>query len=154
MKMEIALLAGAESKKFLLDLTKLVERMEKAASGKKAAAKPEAEEEEESIDGVSEEVEEALDEDVPSEDLESFDDVETADEDEVEEAPPKKAKKTEAKAVHAAALAKMGVLNKKKAGTGKAAILAVLKKFKASKVDDIKESDRAKVIAAINALKV
>lgn len=47
MKLELAIMAGAESKAWLADLTKLVERMEKLAGGKPAKAAAPAEEEEE-----------------------------------------------------------------------------------------------------------
>ncbi len=164
MKLELAILAGDESKKFLVDLTKQIDRLEKL-SGKKAKASEETEEEEEVETEEETEVEDDDDdfsEKAPAKKgkTEDFDDeeVEESADEEEEEAPeekPKrgrKPKKLTSDDVNAAC--KDNVHAQIERGTGskeaRSNVVALLKKkFKVSSVSDLEEDQYADVIKAL-----
>lgn len=165
MKLELGIMAGAESKVWLADLTKIVERMERAADMlAKTDTALEADEREDDAEGLPE-VEAEDDEDfAPKKKSASkkaaaaaFDDEDDADapdvdaEEEETEAPVKKAKvkaPTE-KDVNQACKAYATALNAK----GKKGVAAtkalLLKKFGSESISEIDEDKYAAVIAAL-----
>ncbi len=167
MSLEIKILAGAESKQFLVNLEKLVKRMEAVdtsatteAEETETEAETEAEETETSFDGAEEEAEETEAEETESE---SFD--APAEEEEEEEAPKKSAKATKApKAkkvttddVNDAAKAAVTRIIGKRGVTGKDArgvVLACLKKnFKTETISKLDDEQLAKAVTVLAALK-
>lgn len=165
MKLEVAMLVGAESKQFLVDLTKLVDRMEALTKGAPAkAAKPAAAVEDED-DAAAVEADE--DEDFAPKKSKgkkaaaaAFDDEEEeAGEAEAEEEEedfttpaPKakaKAKKLTVDDVNDACKARAARTGGKE---GRAEVLALLKKhFKTSSVSDVKAEDYEKLIKIMKA---
>ncbi len=165
MSLEIKILAGAESKQFLVNLEKLVKRMEAVATSAtteaeetETEAETEAEETETSFDGAEEEAEETEAEETESE---SFD----APAEEEDEAPKKSAKATKApKAkkvttddVNDAAKAAVTRIIGKRGVTGKDArgvVLACLKKnFKTETISKLDDEQLAKAVTVLAALK-
>ena len=159
MKLEIGVMAGAESKAFLADLTKVIDRMEKVARVLRSDAEHEAAEE--SSDDAPDADEEESFEEKPAakgkgKKAASFDDEPEAEEEEESEAEeeeeaPKAAKgkapKLTVDDVNDACMARAG-------RTNRADVLAILKKtFKVKSVTELEPSDYAAVIAAMKAKK-
>ena len=148
MKLEVAMMVGAESKAFLASMTNILERMEKVAGLAQASAAPVETKAKKAklnlplieVPEETESFEESLGED-EGEEL-GFDSAEeTEDEAPVAKAP--KASKLTDKDVHTAALA-----HAKK--HGRPATLKLLKaKFGVASIAEIKAADYAKAIAAL-----
>lgn len=178
MKLDLGIMAGPESKKFLVELTKLVQRMEAAATplkGKKSASKKEeledAEEEEiEEEDEANHEAEESEEsddaDDSDSDETDSqddgpeesdADDSDDSEEEEAEEKSTKKGKvaKVTAEQVNDAAKALHTFLVKKKKLTSKKAfaqIKATLNKaFDTESVSQIEKADLPKALKLLQA---
>lgn len=177
MKLELSILAGAESKAFLADLSKIVERMENAVgydNARKSQPTKEVEEEEEpapkaakskkasSFDEDEEQTVSARESDLRlEEDEEDFKPkaaqkkkvASSFDESEEDEAPKhKQDKKTKSKKVtiddvNDAAMARAG-------RTNRAEVLAILKKnFKVKSITDLDESNYAECISLLGSKK-
>lgn len=150
MKLEIGVIAGAESKQFLVDLTKQIDRLEKLSGGKslneKALASAQADDEDEAD---APEAADAEDEDdgfqaKPAKKKTALDEEE---EDEAPApAPKKKAKKITLDDVNDACKARAKAGGKK----GRAEVLAILKKkFKTETISDISDDKYQAVIDAM-----
>ncbi len=147
MKLEVAMMVGAESKAFLASMTNILERMEKlagqaetkapAAKKTKAAPVETAEESTDELENFGEEIEAAADEDEG--DL-GFDEMS---EDEAPAPKATKAKKLTDKDVHSAALAHA------KKFTRPVTLKLLAAKFKVKSIAEIKAEDYGKVIAAL-----
>ena len=144
MKLEVAMLVGAESKQFLKDMTAILERMEVVAGLAKNSAAPAAKKAKAAPVVVEAEETESFEESIGEDEGEElgFDSAEET-EDEAPTAKPAKASKLTDKDVHTAALA-----HAKK--HGRPATLKLLKaKFGVASIAEIKAADYAKVIAAL-----
>ncbi len=167
MKLELGIMAGAESKAWLADLTTQIDRLEKLAGGLapkgKAKAAPESESDDEDENDDEEEDEDfgskktkgkkaasSFDDDEESEEEEEEEE-EEEDEDEEEEEdekPAKKAKKLTIDDVNDACKARAKGAGKK----GRDEVLSILKKkFKVASVTELKPEQYAKAIAAMEA---
>lgn len=157
MRLEVALLAGEETKQFLANLTRQVDRLEALGGGKlKGKPKTEDDEDEETTETEDEEDEDfaakkskkkaKTDEDEETEESEDADEEETADADEDEDEAPAK-KKGKAK------LTIDDVNDACKAyakATSRADALKVLKKkFKTDSIADLKPEQYADCIKAM-----
>lgn len=177
MKLEVAMLVGAETKQFLMDLTKIVERMEKASASttttvrvgdvsktvtKKAAA---IEEEEDEIEAAVEAEEDedfapkkskgkkaaaaAFDDDEPVEEPEA---TEEEEEDFTTPAPKKAAAKAKKLTIDDANDACKARAARTGGKEGRAEVLALLKKnFKTQSVTDVKPEDYEKLVKIMKA---
>lgn len=169
MKLEVAMLVGAESKQFLMDLTKIVERMEKATgkaapmSTKTKAASAPAIEDEEEMEAATEEDDEDFkpkksagkkaaaaafeDDDEPVEEPEAEED-----EDFTTPAPKKAAAKTKKLTIDDANDACKTRAARTGGKEGRAEVLAILKKnFKTQSVTDVKPEDYEKLVKLMQA---
>lgn len=153
-KLELGVMAGADSKAFLVNLTKQIDRLEKLApllgKGKKAAA----EEEEEEQSTASEETEEE-EEDAPKKKSKK---AAAEEEEEEEDAPKKKAKKSKLTEddVNAACKAAAKALIKSEGMEGpeaRAKVVKVLKReFGVVSVSDLEETDYESAIETIEGI--
>ncbi len=160
MKMEIGIMAGAESKAFLVDFKKQLDRLEaltgRLSGGKAAAAAATEEEEEEQEEEESEEDFGAKTKAAAKKTAKSFDDDDAGEEESEEEeesftkAPAAKAKKAKAYTLddaNDACKARAAVTGGKK---GRAEVLALLNKhFKTESVSELKPEQYAKVITVM-----
>lgn len=158
MEMEMKVLVGADSKAFLVELAKQIDRLETLLGGvtKKAQGKhnddakkdedDEDEDEDEEFSGKKQKKKSSFEED---EDEEEADEDEDADEEEEDEKPKKsKAKKITVDDVNDACKAKAAATGGKK---GRAEVLAILKKkFGTESVSELKPEQYAKAIAAMD----
>lgn len=145
MKLELGIMAGAESKAFLVDLTKQIDRLEKLYGGKKTAVEADDEETETEVEAAADSDD---DEDftpvkkTKAKAAKSFDDDEDdAEEEEVK--PAKKAKKITLDDVNDACKARA-------AGGRRKEVLAILKKkFKTESVSTLEPEQYPALIAAM-----
>ncbi len=162
MKLEMAILAGDESKSFLAGLTKQIDRLEKAVqslkSVKPTAVEPDEEEAEEDDDedfsakpaktgkkaaaDFDDDEEETVEADEDAESEEAEEDVETDDDE--EEAPPAPAKATRGRKPKKVTVDDVNDACKARARAGgkngRAEVLAILKKkFKTESVSELEE---------------
>ena len=172
-RLEVAMLVGAESKQWLLDLTKLVERMEKVTGKKTKTSEPEDKEEEvsedddfapaakkrgrpkkaASFDDEEEETELAADdgaEDAEDEDEEETDEISAAD-----LRKSTKAKKVTLDAVNDACKARVASIMERAECSGKEArgkvLLLLKRKFGVESVSELKPAQYADVVAVMTA---
>ncbi len=154
MSLEIKILAGAESKQFLVDFTKQLDRLERMTAGNKTAVVDETEEEEETAPKKKakapvDETEEEEDEDFGPKKKAAKKSTSFDEEEEEEETAPKKkkAKKLTIDDVNDACKARAAATGGKK---GRAEVLAILKKkFKTETVSEIDEDRWAECIEAM-----
>lgn len=158
-KLELLLLAGAETKEFLADLTAQVDRLEELVKGgaldKKntATVAPEEDDEEEATPvkksaKKSKVVEKEEEDEEEDEEAEEEEDEESGDEEEEDEAPKKgKTKKVTVDDVNDACKARAAATGGKE---GRKEVLAILKKkFKTETVSDLDPAQYAACIAAM-----
>ena len=154
MKLEVAMLVGSESKQFLVDLTKLIERMEAAAGGKKKKVEA-TDDDDEPVDDSGDDDEEkapkkkagkkaaAADEDDDSDTDEETESATDDADDEEEKPAKKKAKKVTLDDVNDACKARA-------AGGKRKEVLKILKKnFGVETVSDLESDQYGAVIKAM-----
>lgn len=155
MKLDLGIMAGPESKKFLVDLTKLIDRMEAAATklkGKKTTAKA-AREETEEEENEEEEAEETESEEAEESEEEEAAEEESEEEETEEEEKPAKAKKLSADSVNDAAKAlhshyvKKKKLDSKKAFAKVKALLS--EEFGVESVSKLGKADWAQAVKVL-----
>ncbi len=147
-KLDIAILAGEDSKRFLAELTKQIDRLEKLQGVAKAPAEPVIDEDDEEDEAPP--VKKAKAKPAPqSFDDEDEDDCESLEpEDDEEDDPP--AKKTKAKAPKFTLDDVNDAAKARAAGGKRAEVLAILKKkFKVQSVSDLKPEQYQACIEAM-----
>lgn len=155
MKLELAILAGAESKAFLVDFKKQLDRMEKLTKKMGSTESEETEEEENEEEETELEASEESEETEESEESDEESEEET-EESEEEEKPAKKATgKITTEQLNDACKARLQKLIKVKKMTSKKAfaeVKALLQKhFDTDSVAQIEKEDRAKALKLLTA---